>query len=90
MQAALAQPRAGAVPQQHLDAIARAIAKHKRRTRTRRSLQRLLHQHRQPVDTATHIHRRNHQPNLPRIRNQRHFNSSPSQCGETVGGSSST
>ena len=90
MQAALAQPRAGAVPQQHLDAIARAIAKHKRRTRTRRSLQRLLHQHRQPVDTATHIPRRNHQPNLPRIRNQRHFNSSPSQCGETVGGSSST
>ena len=90
MQTPLAQPHTGTVPQQHFDAIARAIAKHKRRARTRRSLQRLLHQHRQTVDPPAHIYRINHQPDLPRIRNQRHFNNSPNQCGETVDGSSST
>lgn len=89
VQSALAQPNASAVPHQYLDAVVRPVVEHEGRSCTGRMPQLLLHNHRQAIHSAAHVHQVNGQPYRPRVRDQpRHCNNSPSQRGETVAGNS--
>jgi hypothetical protein len=46
-----------------------------------------LHHQGQSINASAHVHRLNRQPDLPSVYNQsRHFNNSPSHCGETSAG----